>query len=121
MTSLDKKVEEYHKLKKMREGLDARIKTLGDQIKSQLSEGEHKFGRYLVNIQVKDRTVLDELAAEGVLLRLRLWPNATKTVIDPDAVESLYLQGMISDAELREMRKPQYSTALITKEVDTDV
>lgn len=121
MTSLDRKVEEYHKLKTVREGLDERIKELSDQIKKQLSEGEHSFGKYSAEIQVRDRTSLDEFAAEEVLLRLGLWPNASKVVVDPDAVESLYLQGYISDADLREMRQAKYSTALITREVDTDV
>lgn len=121
MTNLDKKVEEYHKLKTVRDGLDERLKELSTQIKKELSEGEHSFGKYTAEIQIRDRTSLDELAAEEILIRLGLWPNATKIVVDPDAVESLYLQGMISDNDLREMRKPQYSTALITKEVDTDV
>ena len=70
MTSLDRKVEEYHKLKTVREGLDERIKELSDQIKKQLSEGEHSFGKYSAEIQVRDRTSLDEFAAEEVRMSM---------------------------------------------------
>lgn len=119
MTNLDKKVEEYYKLKVVRDGLDERLKELSNQIKKSLSEGEHSFGKYIVEIQVRDRTSLDEFVAEDVLIRLGLWPNASKVVVDPDAVESLYLQGLISDTDLREMREAKYSTALIIREVET--
>jgi hypothetical protein len=121
MTNLDKKVTEYHKLKMMRDSLAGRIEELSKQIKAELPQGKHTFGDLSLEIQVRDRTAIDELAAEEILMGLGLWDECAKQVVDPGAVEGMYLEGKITDHDLRQMRKPQYSVALITKEVSADV
>jgi hypothetical protein len=112
-------IEQYAKLKSLRDDLDARLKELAERIKLALPEGKHVSGDYEVTVQVKDLTKLDLDATHDLANRKGwVWQDYCTPVPDPALIEQAYLNGEITDTDIRGLRKPKYTTALIVKRVD---
>lgn len=122
-TMLRQKVQEYHRLKTLKKAVEDRLSKLGDDLKRALPPGESQIGTFKVNIQVRDRTTLDEDAALALIAAKNddgLWNDCVEKIekVHSGAVEQAYLEGRLTDADLRAIRKPQYSLALTTEVVD---
>lgn len=115
MASLENSIEQWKKLKYMRKTLDARLTLLREQILEGIGEGPVNG----VQKQLRDLTSLDEEVAWEILEQVADAPSFTKLVLDPDKIEGLYLEGVLSDNDLRQIRKPKYVEALV--EVKPDV
>lgn len=55
----------------------------------------------MAQLQVKQQRKIDEAALEQLLLDKRLWGIATKVVVNHDVVEQLYIEGKLTDNDLR--------------------
>jgi hypothetical protein len=120
MANLEKKIEQWKGLKAMRKTLDERLDVLRKQILADIGEGPV----YGVQKQVRDHTSLNEEAAWEILAQACGLENLdmeaySKRVLDPDKIEGLYLEGILTDTDLRLMREPKYVEALV--EVKEDV
>lgn len=124
MTNLEQLAVEYARLNEMKKQLDVRLDELNKQLKDTLDEGTHKFGDFELTVQVKDRTTLDEEAALALFLNKPVgvyeFCTERRISVNPEYVEQAYLNGMLTDSDLRAIRKPQYSVALIAKRVERD-
>lgn len=106
---------EYRSIKSTKDFCDLRLKTLKNKIEPLLrSFGEEeekglswKDEDISVRLSVVDRTALNEVRAAEILEEKGLtW--CFKLVPDPSLVEQAYLQGALTDSDLREMRDPKY-------------
>lgn len=119
MTDSTKRLaQQYCSLKKFRDGLDKRLEELSKQLKAELDEGTYELEDAKLSVQVRNRTEFNEDAAwDLVESRPELYEMLVDNFINKSFVEQAYLAGHISDAELRELRKPQYSVALVVESV----
>ena len=114
MANLADKIEQWKRLKAMRKTLDERLNFLREQILADIGEGP-VCG---VQKQIRDHTSLDEQAAWEILEQACELENldaeaySTRT-LDPDKIEGLYLEGILTDADLRAIRSPKYVEALV--------
>lgn len=117
---LETKIKTYHNLDQLSKNARERADKLKEEIKEELGEGSHAFGEYRAVVQIKDRTKIDLEAAAQILTDKGL-VQCFELVPNPDWIEQAYLEGALSDADLRDMRKPQYSVALKTERILPDV
>ena len=115
MASLENKIEQWKSLKSIRKTLDSKLDVLRKDILENLGDGPV----YGVQKQVRDLTSLDEEAAWEILEQVADTPSFTKLVLDPDKIEGLYLEGLLTDTDLRAIRNPKYIEARV--EVKADV
>lgn len=121
--STEHKIKQYHNLNELARNAKLRADELKEQIKAELSEGKYQYGDIEVQVQVKDRTTLDEKEVfELCFERPSLYTQVVREewVVKPEYVEEAYLAGDLDDHDLRRIRKPQYSVALTTKKVLPD-
>lgn len=122
-STLPSLLNEYKKLKGMQDQLQERVLELRKRINNKMEHQSYMDGKYVyqndalkAELITVDRTTLDEHRAAEVLYNKGLnW--CFKEVPDPDLVEQAYLQGLLTDSDLRYMRNPQYTKALRVTDV----
>lgn len=120
---LDAELRSYYWLKKMHANTEKRLARSRTYILSLVDSGHTAGGGYQPKVQIKRSKVdYDEDALAGLLEVKGLWKEACKEVIDENLVKSLYLQGKLTDDDLRSVLKPStITTALTVDKVDEDV
>lgn len=122
---LDRRIKEYLQIKRHKEQVEKRLNYLNQQIKKELAEKDkkeyvnfNKDCRAVLQVK-KTKPVPDELALEILLQKKGLWDKAKKEVIDHNLVKQLYIEGELTDDDLREIiAEPKIITALIVEEVN---
>lgn len=117
---LIKDIEQWKGLKAQKKLLDERLDFLRARILKDIGEGPVEG----VQKQTRDHTTLNEAVAWEILDGIAEVKNLseedyTKLVLDPDKIEGLYLEGILTDEDLRQMREPKFTEALV--EVKRDV
>lgn len=108
--SIAEKIEEYKFLRKSKKALEKRLAELRSQILPQL--GTEPCNGLIA--QQRDLTTFDEDKVWDIVTSRNL--DMMKLVPDPDKIECLYLVGAIDDNDLRYIRVPKYSYALVEVE-----
>lgn len=121
------KIQEYYKLKLQRKMIDERLEKLNKEIKQEMMEKEAfqiQTEGLVANLQVKrSKPEVDVPAAEHLLEhKMLLDDDCYIQVFNPDVIESFYLQGLLSDDDVRSIGAvPKVTTALIVEEHVSDV
>lgn len=125
------KIIQYHSLKKQYETLGKRLAELNEDIKGDLvleigdRSREHSVieaGGLAAKLQVRrSKPKVDEALLEALLSKKCLLDLCLVEVIDHSIVESMYLQGRLTDDDLRSIgAEPKITLALIVEEIDDD-
>lgn len=110
------KVKQYELLKIQQKMIERRLTDLRKEILVAAMESgnaidpntfEFLTEEHVVTVKNKTRNDVNELELEGILLAKGLWNLASKEVIDHDLVEQLYLEGRLTDSDLRSIRVPK--------------
>jgi hypothetical protein len=109
------KVEEYKQLKSADKLIKQRLIRLKADLMSQLVDG--RVGN--LKLQERNLTTFNEDRVWELMDRYGI-PHAefTYKVPYPPAIEQLYLDGRLTDADLRYIREPKYSYVLVEEEVE---
>ena len=119
MASLESRITQYKSLKGMRRTLDARLEKLRSEILPDIGDGP-VLG---LKKQTRDVTTLNEEVTWEILDHLHAagkikLEDYTRVTLDPSKIEGLYLEGVLSDNDLRQIREPKYVEALVEVKED---
>lgn len=121
---LDRPIDEYFKLKMQIQMLSSRLEVLNKQIKESMFTDE--VGReHTTSTGVKaclqirqSRPKPDEGLLEQLIESKGLWDECKKEVVDHNLVEQAYIEGKLTDDDLRSIgAETTITTALIVEEV----
>lgn len=124
-------VAEYHRLGKLERQLKERRAILKQKIQDRYLHfhlrggggfwSDYK-GDYTVSMQRRKNVQYDELALETLITERGLWDKCKKEVVDPDLVQQAYIEGDLTDSDLRSVYVNGGVTyALKVEEVKEDV
>lgn len=116
----EQKIAEYYHLKQSRDRIDRRLSVLKEQLMPFLYENSKAIDettytattdKYVAQLKVKDLSKLDQAAAVDLIESKHLhW--CLDVVANPSKLEQAYIDGQITDDELRNLRLPKYAFAL---------
>lgn len=100
---LEDKLEQYYNLNERKKLIEKRLKVLSDQIKAEMEPDEPFHGSKVTAIVSFRRSKhnIDEGALEQLIVDKNLAAECMRLKVDHDLVEQLYIEGKITDNDLR--------------------
>ena len=120
---MDHLAEQYINLKRQEKLIKSRIEKLRERLTARLLADPNHYvdtasGRLKLQTRV-GKPKVDDHILEQLLVDKNLHIDAMKRVVDHDAVEQLYLNGKLTDDDLRSIGvEPTVTLALIVEEID---
>lgn len=120
--NLTQKIETYDALKKQSKMITLRLDELRHEIIEEVGESK-TVGDYEVTLEVRrQKPQVDEVALEQLIVDKNLAPECMTLKVDHDLVAQAYIEGKITDEDLREVNRGQHVTvALKVDKVKRDV
>lgn len=108
--------QEYRQLKASKRFLETRIAELKKLLLPEVEAGRVTS----LKVEERNRTSFDEARVHEVMKHVGIAEEFyTSRTVDPAQVEAIYYEGRLTDADLRYIREPKYSYALVdAKEVE---
>lgn len=115
--TLDVYIKQYYVLKEQQRLLDKQLKLLKRIISQEIEQGKQHSGRYHVTLQQRLRVTYDPAELEQLIYDKGLWEECTRSQVDESLVEQAFIEGKITDTDLRAIRKSTVNLALTVDEV----
>lgn len=108
-------IEQFHALKRQEKLLKERLDTLSKRIKDTYGPGVHRVGTVEAHVQIKrSKPKVDDVQLEQLLRDKNLWTLGCKEVPDHSCVEQMYIEGVITDDDLRAINDGSNITVALT-------
>lgn len=115
--TLDELIDQYYKLKQQRNLLDKRINGLRNFIIRCAPHNDFQSSGYRVQTQMRTRVTYDPAELEQLIYDKGLEAECLRPQVDESLVEQAFIEGKITDTDLRAIRKTTVNLALTVDEV----